>query len=289
MKKLFALLLSCVMVTSAFASCGSNNKDKDKDEKDEKSVSDSKDKDNKDSEDDESSDENSEDSDDESSDESSEDSEDKDSKKSKDESSEESKSDDKKKDSSSKSSGKKISSDICGEWTTDEIEAMNLVMNFTEDGILKMSMDYSEIMHFEGDKLNMSGMEMDYTFDGTTINASYMDQSLMVLERADGSKDDSTIDGTYKLSGGTMSDSLTTSLSSQIGDADILFVIDGESLYFNMDLGSYSINGDEITIDEIANLGIDITEDATCKFEINGDELTLTPKNGGTATVFHRP
>ena len=279
MKRIFAVLLSCVMITAAFSSCG-KNKDKDKDEKNKKSVSDSKDKDKKDKDKDKDDDE------------------DKDEDKKKDDESSESskkkskKDKEKSSDESSESDGKKSSTSdgsIYGEWAA-ESAGMDVVFNFTENGVLKASMDFSETMHFEDDKFNMSGMDLDYTYDGSKIDVNMNNQSMIVLERTDGKKDTSSIDGEYALTGGTMSDSISYFLPSTVSGLDFGFVIDGENLAMSLDIGKYSINGDELTFEELSDFGIDLAEqNNSCKFEVSGDELKLYTPDGSEDTVLHRP
>ena len=279
MKRIFAVLLSCIMITAAFSSCG-KNKDKDKDEKNKKSVSDSKDKDKKDKDKDDDEDDDS-DKDKDNNDESSESSKKK-SKKDKEKSS----------DKSSESDGKKSSTSdgsIYGEWVA-ESAGMDVVFNFTENGVLKAAMSLTDTMHFEGYKFNMSGVEADYTYDGSKIDVNMNGQSMIVLERTDGKNDTSSIDGEYILTGGAMSDSISYFLPSTVSGLDFGFVIDGENLAMSLDIGEFSVNGDELTFENLSDFGIDIAEqNNSCKFEVSGDELKLYAPDGSEDTVLHRP
>lgn len=178
------------------------------------------------------------------------------------------------------SSASASDSEIIGSWTSDDL--MGAVMVFKEDGSLSFKADYSGtmgLMHFENNKLILSGMECDTTFDGSKIEANLLDDSVMSLERT-GEKDDSTIDGEYKLTGGMIYSELTENYTNDF----IINITDNSSVVLNVKIGTYKADGSVLTItgdtkgmfggaDEIgeaAGSGIE-----HCTYTIDGDTLTL--------------
>lgn len=178
------------------------------------------------------------------------------------------------------SSASASDSEIIGSWTSDDL--MGAVMVFKEDGSLSFKADYSGtmgLMHFENNKLILSGMECDTTFDGSKIEANLLGDSVMSLERT-GEKDDSTIDGEYKLTGGMIYSELTENYTNDF----IINITDNSSVVLNVKIGTYKADGSVLTItgdtkgmfggaDEIgeaAGSGIE-----HCTYTIDGDTLTL--------------
>ena len=70
-------------------------------------------------------------------------------------------------------SGKADDKNLIGAWTNDELSASYSSIKFSEDGIISAVVDCSTIMTISDDKyLNMSGTDCPYTFDGTNFSSS---------------------------------------------------------------------------------------------------------------------
>ena len=282
MKKLLAILLSCVMITAVCASCEKEGKDdkeskskssavsdddKDKDDDDKDKDDDDKDKD----DDDKDKDDEDKDKDDEDKDKDNDDkNKDKDKDKNKDK--EESKNDN----GSSNGSASVEDTSICGSWTSDDL--MGAVLKFDEDGTVKTTFDYSEMMCFKDGKLEVMGTVCDTTFDGSKIEASMAGQVVLSLERT-GAKDDSTMDGEYTIGEGMGDESL-----SMFGDLEVVFEIEGEKIIVNAEMGEYTADGKTLVLKGGSTiLSSDPVEEGeeSCEYTIEGDTLTLVTVEDG--------
>lgn len=176
-------------------------------------------------------------------------------------------------------SASKDDTKIVGSWTGDDL--MGAVMLFDADGSLNFKADYSGtmgLMHFENNKLILSGMECDTTFDGSKIEANLLGDSVMSLERT-GEKDDSTLDGEYKLTGGMIYSELTENYTNDF----IINITDNSSVVLTVKIGTYKADGSVLTItgDSQGLLGGGNEESANtsgveeCSYTIDGDTLTI--------------
>lgn len=304
MKKLFALLLACSMITCAFTGCG--NEDEGKTTGDSSSSSsDVSDESSSESSDAESSEDSvkseSSVSESESSSESSEDSEE-----SEDESSSESSEvSESESDSSSEESNEPVAvvageagdTNLVGVWSNDELSSVLSSIRFKDNGIISTFVDYSTIMNISNGKLSMSGMEYGYEFDGTDFScvitpadigvedSDVQSESMSVMEMSkieSGSSDD--IDGTYLLTGGLMYETMEQSMPV---DGDIYVLVDGSNLYIDVDICGYNADGSEIEFIGDSALLFDEEGEgsAVCKYKVDGDTLVMTALNGEEETL----
>lgn len=170
---------------------------------------------------------------------------------------------------------------------------------FMEDNTLAMEMDYSEMMHFKGDKLVLGEKETSYETDGKKVLAAvdYKEFGVEAPTNEDGTatgekyeflvmereKEGDSIDGTYKLTGGeiyTMFESIYSSINME---PNLTIVVDGESLKLVIDMCDYSADGKTVQMfgEGAAIFGLG-DEDPKCSYKIDGDKLTLTDIHGIT-------
>lgn len=282
MKKLFALLLACSMITCAFTACG--NEEAGSGESSDKSSS---------SQVSESSESLSESSDDES-----------DSDITKENSQTESEeisdgdSDSSQAEKVAITAGKANDEKLIGTWTNDELSASYSSIRFSKDGIISAVVDCSTIMCISGDYLNMSGTDCPYEFDGTdfscVITSADMGitdpevemQELSILEMTKlEPSDKSDINGAYLLTGGMLKDMYAESLPMQ---GDIYVTVSNNSdIVMEVQVCGYDADGEVLTWkgDAKAILGIDSNEEAITPYNIDGDTLTIS---GSTEEVLTR-
>ena len=300
MKKLLAILLSCVMITAVCASCEKEGKDdkeskskssavsdddKDKDDEDKDKDDEDKDKDDEDKDkddDDKDKDDEDKDKDDEDKDKDDEDKDKDDDDKNKDKDKDKNKDKNKDKEESKNDNGSSNGSasvedtSICGSWTSDDL--MGAVLKFDEDGTVKTTFDYSEVMCFKDGKLEVMGTVCDTTFDGSKIEASMAGQVVLSLERT-GAKDDSTMDGEYTIGEGMGDESL-----SMFGDLAVVFEIEGEKMSVSAEMGEYTADGKTLVLKGGSTiLSSDPVEEGeeSCEYTIEGDTLTLVTVEDG--------
>ncbi|HAP79922.1 MAG TPA: hypothetical protein DCQ78_07255, partial [Ruminococcus sp.] len=123
-------------------------------------------------------------------------------------------------------SGKADDKNLIGAWTNDELSASYSSIKFSDDGVISAVVDCSTIMTISDDKyLNMSGTDCPYTFDGTNFSCSLTGadmgitdpdveiQGFSVLEMTKLEPSaESDINGKYLLTGGVLSDAYSQSL-----------------------------------------------------------------------------
>ncbi len=170
---------------------------------------------------------------------------------------------------------------------------------FKDDSTLAMEMDYSEMMHFKGDKLILGEQEAAYETDGKKViaavdyeefgieaptnedgTASSEKYEFLVMEREEASD---SIDGTYKLTGGEIYTMFETIYSSINMEPSLTMIVDGESLKLIIDMCEYSADGKTLQMfgEGAAIFGLG-EEDPKCIYVIDGDKLTLTDASGAT-------
>ncbi len=240
MKKLLALLLSFVVITTACASCGKEEAKEKETTPESVTVSEVK----NDKEDKEESD--------------------------KAESTDEGENSDK--DESSEESASAETASICGGWTNADL--LGAVLYFSEDGKLKTTFDYSEMMCFKDGTLEVMGQKCDTTFDGSKIEAGMGGTLVLALERT-GAKDDSTMDGEY-----VMCEGMENSGFSALGDGQIVFVIEGNKLSVSAEMAEYTADGKMLVLKGGSILSSDTdaadeNAEESCEYLIEGDTLIL--------------
>ncbi len=320
MKKLFALLLSCSMITCAFSACG------DEETSGESSDISSSSSVNSESSDESSSEESSSESDSESESESSSESEV--SSESESESSSESEvSSESESESSSESEVSSESSSesdtseseietesgqasieitpgtasdpkLIGAWTNDEMSAAYSSIKFSEDGIISAVVDCSSIMSISGEYLNMSGTQCPYTFDGTDFSCILTNENMGITDSESQTEelsilemtkiepgDKSDINGVYILNGGVLNEAYAASLPI---DCDIYITVSNNSnITMEVPVCGYDSDGANITWkgDTEELLGFS-SEEAVTPYTIDGDTVTII--SGGTEEVLTR-
>lgn len=296
MKKLFALLLTCSMITCAFTACG-NEETEGGETSDTSSVSEVSES-SKDSEDlsESSSDENfavsvSE------TDEPDSDITEESSQQTESEEIPDGESDSSQAEKTAITSGKADDKKLIGAWTNDELSASYSSIKFSEDGIISTIVDCSTIMSISGEYLNMSGTDCPYDFDGTDfsciITAEDMGitdsevemQELSILEMTKIEPADKDINGKYILTGGMLNDIYAEALPME-GDIYIT-VSNSKDILMEVQVCGYDADGEILTWkgDAESLLGIDSGEEAITPYTIDGDTLTIS---GSTEEVLTR-
>lgn len=187
---------------------------------------------------------------------------------------------------------------LIGAWTNDELSASYSSIKFSKDGIISAVVDCSTIMCISGEYLNMSGTDCPYEFDGTdfscVITSADMGitdpevemQELSILEMTKlEPSDKSDINGSYLLTGGMLSDIYAESLPMQ---GDIYVTVSNNSdIIMEVQVCGYDADGEVLTWkgDAKAILGIDSNEEAITPYTIDGDTLTIS---GSTEEVLTR-
>lgn len=194
--------------------------------------------------------------------------------------------------------GKANDEKLIGTWTNDELSASYSSIRFSKDGIISAVVDCSTIMNISGDYLNMSGTDCPYEFDGTdfscVITSADMGitdpevemQELSILEMTKlEPTDKSDINGAYLLTGGMLKDMYAESLPMQ-GDIYVT-VINGTDMLMEVQVCGYDADGEALTWkgDVKALLGIDSNEKTVTPYTIDGDTLTIS---GSTEEVLTR-
>lgn len=185
---------------------------------------------------------------------------------------------------------------LIGAWTDDELSASYSSIKFGKDGIISVVVDCSTIMCISGENLNMSGTDCPYEFDGTyfscILTAEDMGitdseiQEVSILEMTKTEPTDkSDINGSYILTGGMLSDIYAEALPMQ-GDIYVT-VSDNSNIAMEVQVCGYDADGENITwkgdVEEI--LGISSDDLAVTPYKIDGDTLTIS---GSTEEVLTR-
>ncbi|MDE5946198.1 MAG: hypothetical protein K2G63_02655 [Oscillospiraceae bacterium] len=308
MKKLFALLLACSMITCAFTGCGSEDEGKTNGNSSSSAVSDELDSESSEDSDSESSEESdsvkAEVSVSESDSESSESIDSESSSNSDSESSEDSNSESESDSSSEENNepaavvaGKAGDANLVGVWSNDELAMVMSSIRFKDNGIISTFVDYSTIMNISNGKLSMSGIECDYEFDGTDFSCAISSadmgiedsgsqvETMSIIEMSkleSGSAND--VNGTYLLTGGLIYESMEQNIPV---DGDTYVLVDGSNLYIDVEICGYNANGSEIefTGDSAFLFGEDGDSSSKCKYKVDGDTLVITSAIGEEETL----
>ena len=196
-------------------------------------------------------------------------------------------------------SGKADDKNLIGAWTNDELSASYSSIKFSDDGVISAVVDCSTIMTISDDKyLNMSGTDCPYNFDGTNFSCSLTGadmgitdpdveiQGFSVLEMTKLEPSaESDINGKYLLTGGVLSDAYSQSLPME-GDIYVT-VSNSKDILMEVQVCGYDADGKNLTWkgDAKAILGIDSDTEAVTPYTIDGDTLTLS---GSTEEILTR-
>lgn len=274
MKKLVAILLTCMTVTCAAASCGKSDNSSDasssskigyEDNDDDLTGSSKKDDTSKSSEtDDDDSSESSKLDDDELA-------------------SKSSKTDD---DDSSKSSSVDlngaIDTNLIGKWQLldDEDE---IVITFGFDNTLGMSGGFTENLRFEGEDLYLDDEKIDVDsidFDGSVITVNRNGAVFLKLTSRRDGKGTAKYDGIYRVSSGVLGDTFKENIGSNSMDIEFR---DGKSFLYINDLGQYAAKDGIMTFSGENVSGFFGTDEGeTATYEVSGNTLTIVGSSGYT-------
>ena len=183
-----------------------------------------------------------------------------------------------------------VGGDIIGKWSFEK-DGETYQISFLENGQADIHMDATEMMHFTKDgQFYMSGMELPKETvknDGKTVKVELSKElqelydeeeaSILVLKRKDGS-DKSTLDGEYTIEGGLLGEALASGFSdsfTDISDVDISASIKGEEFSINVEnVFTFSTKGSTLKINGSSAL-FDEVEDGSCEYSVSGDSLFL--------------
>ena len=215
MKKLTAILMSCALITCAFASCGSDDDSSSSSKSTTTSASTT-----------------ASDSIDESSEASSE----------------------KASKTSASTEAGKIDEAILGTWATKEM-GFDGSYEFLENGNGSVYLDSSSIVRFDGDKLMMSSTAITadkYTYDNGHFDFTLNGQNFLTMDKVEG--DNAVLDGTYTVTGGKFYDQFKTNYANTDA-YEFRFIVDGDkSKMCLMNCFTYSADGENLCIDKGASL-----------------------------------
>lgn len=169
--------------------------------------------------------------------------------------------------------------DVRGTWRMEDDEmTIDLTFNGGKDsGDIDMTVDITEEISFSDGVVSFEGEEIPYKFDGKTITVEYEDEEILVLTSR-GGKTNKNIDGEYNVTGGAMKEYLT----AENDEMDYSILIDGEDTYaVSYAAFSYEIDGNKLTL--ISNMDDD--EDVTDYFDVDGDTLSLLTDIGEINTA----
>ncbi|MDE5771394.1 MAG: hypothetical protein K2I06_07175 [Ruminococcus sp.] len=269
MKKLFAVLMACAMMTGVFASCGSEEKEESSESKKDVSVSESSEEDKTTEPETEEDTTESETTTETTTEEATETTTKKEKEEKTTESDEEDTSDEETEDTNAE--GVSYES-IAGAWL------MTMGFNFKEDGNADIFMDMTELTHFTSDgKLFMDDeiFESDcISYDGNVLAVTVNEQDAFTMTKESGSED--SFDGLYTMTSGVIYDSLMNSVDES---TEVFVIVIGEKLYSGYkNMFTYSENNGTVHMTGLETIGID--EDIESQYEINGDILTLHDFDG---------
>ena len=164
--------------------------------------------------------------------------------------------------------------DITGAWVTYENKT-KLVMRFAEDGKFQQYTEITNLMEFSLDKANLNDqLELDVAFDGVTLTATYKGEEKIVMERVTGEASPDVLDGRYKVTGGDMTESLVGAAGSEV----FIILDEGRTYASTGEIYTYSTEGNKLTIN------IQLVDGSTSSVEstygVEGDELTIVSADG---------
>lgn len=269
MKKLVAFLTVCAVITGAFASCGSEEKEESESEKD-ISVSESSEEETTEETESETEEETESETEEETQPETEEETEPETEEETEPETEEETESET----SYENSAGENVSdASVVGMWIAED-DDLTTGFNFKEDGNTDMFIDMTDVTHFTSDgKIFLDGeiFESDcISYDGTTLAVTVNEQDAFTMVKDSGSADG--FDGIYTMQSGVIYDSLKTSVDAS---TEVLIIVSGEKLYSGYkDMLQYSADNGTIKITGLESIGME-DGDIESPYEINGDVLTI--------------
>ena len=167
--------------------------------------------------------------------------------------------------------------DILGTWEGVDL-GEEFAMTFKADGTIDYFFDSTSMFSFKNGKVIFYDGEedaCDYTFDGKKMVLSYMDAEFLVLERTSGETSKTDLDGTYKITGGELYGMLADETNAAGS-----FVIDGEKTYMQYNsMFRYKVSGNQLTITESAFDSEEEVE-SVVTYDVSGSKLTILDEYG---------
>lgn len=173
---------------------------------------------------------------------------------------------------------------IVGMWSMSDDE-ITMGFDFKENGSLDMWIDISEMIHFTADgNFIIDGGIMDSEFisyDGTTFSFSSEDgQDLWTMTKESGSAEN--YDGEYRLVSGVMYDNVAL-----YDGVDVYVIVSGETMLADYrNALTYTTDGEAISINGLADIGITDENTIDTTYEIKNNTLTLNDFDDGESWVM---
>lgn len=186
---------------------------------------------------------------------------------------------------------------LIGTWTNDEMSASFSSIKFGENGVISAVIDCSTIMSISGENLLMSGTECPYDFDGTVFSCVITSEDMGIDDSESPAEemsilemtklepgDKSDMNGTYILNGGLLNDIYSEALPVE---SDIYIKVSNNSnIIMEVAVCGYDADGKNISWkgDTEALLGI-ASDEAITPYKVEGDTLTIS---GSTEEILTR-
>ena len=172
--------------------------------------------------------------------------------------------------------------DITGTWSfVDEGEETTMVFN--ADNSIDMIMDMSEMISFQNGSLIFDenyDNAMDYTFDGKKLSVIVDGESILEMERVSDGTSASDLNGDYRITGG-MIQTLIGNMDSRMSGS--VYTINGKKTTLRWEGAfSYKTSGNQLTM-----IKKNETEDFTGNYTygVDGDTLTIIDETGDSTTL----
>ncbi|MDE5771393.1 MAG: hypothetical protein K2I06_07170 [Ruminococcus sp.] len=279
MKKLFAVLMACAMMTGVFASCGSEEKEEGSKSKKDISVSES-------AEDDKTTQPETEEETEEDTTES--ETEEETESETEEETTESDEEDTNDEETEIDFSAATSEGSLEGTWVSDELFGFS----FESDGKGGIIANATEKMHFTADgSLAISSITVSsesISYDGTTLSVNVENNDMLTMTR-NGESDSDSYDGEYRLISGALYDGMATSMSQSLGldsSTDVYVIVDGEELFLNFsNLFTYTAENGNLEITGNCE-ALGIPDGSIVEYKFSDDKLILV--NGENETIVFR-
>lgn len=135
---------------------------------------------------------------------------------------------------------------IVGKWKVQDDYDEDMVFEFKADGTITFSADMSDMLTFKNGKAVISDtLEADTTFDGTTCTVRYMGEDFIIMKRTSGETSTTDMSGEYTVTGGEF-----LGFSGETG-SELKITISGEKTFMESDtFGKYTTDGNKLTVSE---------------------------------------
>ena len=135
---------------------------------------------------------------------------------------------------------------IVGKWKVQDDYDEDMVFEFKADGNITFSADMSDMLTFKNGKAVISDtLEADTTFDGTTCTVRYMGEDFIIMKRTSGETSTTDMSGEYVVTGGEF-----LGMSGEM-NSELKITISGEKTFMETDtFGKYTTDGNKLTVSE---------------------------------------